>query len=44
MTLFAGMYSLNLEKPVNIETFDLLRRSIARTEGTIDSYKDSRFA
>lgn len=44
MTLFAGMYSLNSDKPIDQNLVDILKQSIARTEGIIDSYADDRFA
>jgi len=44
MTLLAGMYSLNSNISIDPKKVDLLRKSIARTEGKIDFYTDQRFA
>ena len=44
MTLIAGMYSLDSNKPIDPKLVDLLEGSIARTEGKRDRYVDERFA
>ena len=44
MTLFAGMYSLKSEKPIEKRLISTIKKSIARTPGKIDIYEDERFA
>lgn len=43
MTLLAGIYMLNSNKKMNHEIVATLLESIARTEGTINSYSDNKF-